>query len=289
MKTGKRLTIFLAVILVLAGIIPVNAASHKPSQYFRADAGITGPTDKPAGNLRLQDENLMSGSAQFSAAQLHALAETLRERAEGKEIFVVDLRQESHVFLNGVPVSWYGDNNQLNRGMGLSEVQADEQNRFGALVGKTIDLYGGRTKGNKTPSLTVQYVETEEALVTREGFGYFRIPVTDHTFPEPDQVDAFIDFVKQHDPERTWLHFHCQAGKGRPGIYMMLYDKMRHLGDRMEDIIARQVRDGGSNPLKSEGTKSELTPLLFRYVEENSGSGYIVRWKEWLEKQPVSE
>ena len=40
----------------------------------------------------------------------------------------------------------------------------------------------------------------------------------------------------------------------------------------MEDIIARQVRDGSSNPLKSKGTKSELTPLLFRYVEENSGS-----------------
>ena len=70
---------------------------------------------------------------------------------------------------------------------------------------------------------------------------------------------------------------------------MMLYDKMRHPGDRMEDIIARQVRDGSSNPLKSKGTKSELTPLLFRYVEENSGSGYIVHWKEWLEKQPVSE
>ena len=95
--------------------------------------------------------------------------------------------------------------------------------------------------------------------------------------------------MKQHDPERTWLHFHCHAGKGRTGIYMMLYDKMRHPGDRMEDIVARQVRDGGSNPLKSEGTKSELTPLLFRYVEENSGPGYIVRWKEWLEKQQASE
>ena len=52
------------------------------------------------------DTLCISGSAQFSGPQFRRLAPVLRECAKGRDIYVVDLRQESHVFVNeGIPLS----------------------------------------------------------------------------------------------------------------------------------------------------------------------------------------
>ena len=48
-------------------------------------------------------------SGQFSEAQLIELKAQLKA-----PIIIVDLRQESHGFVNGYPVSWYGPKNQAN-------------------------------------------------------------------------------------------------------------------------------------------------------------------------------
>lgn len=138
--------------------------------------------------------------------------------------------------------------------------------------------------------LTVESVMLERELVESEGFTYLRIPCTDHTCPMPDRIDAFIDFVKSVDPENTWFHFHCVGGKGRTGTFMMLYDKMRNPQVSDMDIMYRHAKMGASYPIYT-GTgsnapmyaeKAELTPLLYRYVEENAAAGYPISWNDWL-------
>ena len=236
----------------------------------------------------------ISGSAQFSEGQFHALAQVLRKCAKGKAIYVIDLRSESHAFLNGHPISWYAIHNRANAGMSRREVAADEKARFGALVGTTVKAYG-MSHDDRTDSIEidVRSWQTERKLVKGEGFGYLRIPVLDYSWPTPGQVDAFIDFVKGIDMENTWLHFHCHAGTGRTGIFMMLYDKMKNPTVSMKDIVIRQTLTGSEYPLYSSGSnsfhgvlnaeKARMTPLLFRYVEENCDSNYAVSWSEWLE------
>ena len=277
-------------------------SSHKKSSsvsdpFFRIDRDSADAWQKKLSNVRIFTDTVhMSGSAQFSAGQFHDLAETLREKVPGEQVYVIDLREESHAFLNGIAVSWYGSNNQVNKGMPLEEVLADEKARFGALPGQTIQVYkkssrkktGSSTRKSEA-EITVETVMYEEELAEQEGFGYLRIPVTDHTFPTPDEVDMCINFVKSIDPNHSHLHFHCHAGRGRTGIYMMLYEKMRNPGMSNETIVERQVSTGSSNPMKSgsnEDSESALKmSLLFRYVEENQAAGYPVSWSEWLAAQ----
>ena len=53
----------------------------------------------------------VSASAQFNEWQFRDMAETLRDKAEGKEIIIFDLRRENHAFLDGLPFSLYGLHN----------------------------------------------------------------------------------------------------------------------------------------------------------------------------------
>jgi hypothetical protein len=67
-------------------------------QEVEADSGIDPdfmPVEKGLDTL------CISGSAQFSAPQFRALASALRECAGDRTVYVFDLRQESHAFVNG--------------------------------------------------------------------------------------------------------------------------------------------------------------------------------------------
>ena len=234
----------------------------------------------------------ISASAQFSESQFRDLAEELRRLAGDKRVVIVDLRGESHCLLNGIPVSWMEMNNWDNFGLTLEEIEANEAERFDPLVGQTVQLcpLAGGAAGDPV-EITVETVMYEKELVESEGFEYLRLDCVDHSFPTPDEIETFIEYVQSLDPENTWLHFHCGAGKGRTGIFMMIYDKMMNPEVSDQDIMYRHAKMGASYPLyTSPGSfngpmyaeKSEMTPLLFQYIEENAGDDYSVSWSEWL-------
>jgi len=64
----------------------------------------------PAAFRKLSGGLPASGSGQFSLIGLNKL----KERIGRYDIIVVDLRDESHGFLNGLPVSWFQGENQIN-------------------------------------------------------------------------------------------------------------------------------------------------------------------------------
>jgi hypothetical protein len=243
------------------------------------------------------DTLCISGSAQFSGPQFRRLASVLRKCAKGKDIYVIDLRQESHVLVNeGIPLSWYGSRNWANEGKTLKEVEADEAERFGAMIGRTINAYARKVD---TPiaqmTIHIKSVMTEKELVESEGFKYVRIPVRDHIWPPAEDIDAFISFVNRIDPGQAWLHFHCHAGKGRTSIMMIIYDMMRNPGVPMQDIAVRQTMVGGSYPLYTEKSgsykvplyeeKARMLPLIYEYVQENRKTNYKVPWSLWLKRK----
>ncbi len=238
----------------------------------------------------------MSGSAQPSEGEYKQLASVLKQYDEGP-IYVVDLRQESHGFLNGDAVSWYAEHNWANQGKTEEEIRKDENNRVETSLHQTMTWYQVDKKehvqaGEKE---TVNQAMTEEQLAESEGLRYFRITATDHIWPSPEDIDRFIEFYKEL-PKGAWLHFHCKMGVGRTTEFMAMYDMMRNPSVSLKDILYRQCLIGGNyvayvsdsgddwkSPYYAE--KKKMVGLFYQYVQENHGSGFAIPWSAWLKQQ----
>lgn len=199
------------------------------------------------------DELKVSGSSQFSEKGFEAILDRL---GHPSCLFVIDLRQESHGFLNGDAVSWYAPKNWGNVNKSLYDIRSGEKQLLNeALTQNQIDLFvivKKDVEGRKLPEatsrpLTVDEVTTEEELVNRYGAKYIRMPVTDHLRPPNEVVDHFVAFIR-HLPPHCWVHLHCAAGMGRTTTFMAMYDMIKNAKQvSYEDILKRQWLIGGAH------------------------------------------
>lgn len=195
----------------------------------------------------------LSGSAQFSEK---ALGVIIKKLENPESLYIIDLRQESHGFLNGIAVSWYAPRDWGNIGKSLQEVELiEKQLLFNAVKNRHVALHRIVKKdqaGDHLPEtisipLIVKNAETEQEVVFKYGLAYLRIGVTDHMRPSDESVDRFIAFICNLPKER-WLHIHCAAGVGRTTTFMAMYDMMTNAKQvSFEEIIKRQWLLGGLN------------------------------------------
>ena len=237
----------------------------------------------------------VSGSAQFSVSQFQELVKNLKSQTVNP-IYIIDLRQESHGFFNNSKaVSWYGHRDWSNIDKTISQIIKDEHNRLNDAKNKTVIT--GIIKSDKTVSTdkeNVKSVLTEKELVERAGLNYVRITATDHVWPSPENIDQFINLYKKL-PQKSWLHFHCEAGEGRTTTYMAIYDMMKNPDVSLKDILYRQHLLGGNyvaytikNPKSSEWKadyyhqKAQMINKFYQYVQENHQDNYQTSWSDWL-------
>jgi protein-tyrosine phosphatase len=259
----------------------------------------------PAGYEKagLTDLN-MSGSGQFSASQLTILIDSLTQFGfSPSQIVIVDLREEPHAFINGDAVRWYAEDAWWNQGSPLKMVLDDEQERLDALsLGQVISVSridqknkAGQIAALSSQSCKIRSLMTEAQIVSATGASYVRIPITDHTKPDDEDVDQFLDMVKKLPPH-TWIHFHCHAGRGRTSTFMILYDMLRNRKLPRETIIDRQVQLVGALDIRllSQGFKThkntnEKKRYIFIknfYEYLNAADGYgVVSWTKWITKR----
>jgi hypothetical protein len=221
-----------------------------------------------------------SGSSEFSRKGLREI----KKRLPASRIMVVDLREESHGFVNDRPVSWKGEHNAANKGLSLEEIKKDETKRLGEV--KSTD-----------PSITA--LCTEETLCRETGLEYARFPVTDYSRPSDNQVDRFTTMVKTL-PRDTWLHFHCKAGAGRTTTFMTMYDMMHNARTvSCDDIIRRQYLLGGidlaaedKNPdawnRSLTATREAFIRKFYEYCRDQQGK-FTIPWSSWLRKNQTEE
>jgi protein-tyrosine phosphatase len=211
-----------------------SGPERQQPKLFRTSAQLAA---RHGGDVRGLAELRISGSASFSKNELTQM----RESFEGPAI-VVDLRQESHALVNGLPVTWYGPSDWDNVGRSNREVERRERELLQAMP-ELVQLSPVKEddEGFQQPvQLQVRSLQTEEELAEELGLGYFRLFVTDHLRPSDREVDRFLTFV-DHLAPGTWLHFHCRGGKGRTTTFMVLYDMLRNAGQvSFDEIVARQ-------------------------------------------------
>ncbi|WP_251442761.1 protein tyrosine phosphatase [Veillonella intestinalis] len=234
----------------------------------------------------------MSGSGQPTEAQFKQLASTLRTKTDGP-IYVVDLRQETHVFVNGIPISHYGKRNWGNVGEKQITILDKEKELLATLPQTTLQLatLNKEKEAINEQSIMVESVKTEAMVAKEQGLHYLRLATTDHIWPDEMSIDKFIAFYKTL-PKNSWLHFHCEAGKGRTTIFMAMYDIMKNPNVPLEDILSRQQVLGGNNVAYTTDEDTWKAPYyeekalmirkFYRYVQQNHHTNFQLTWSEWL-------
>ncbi len=271
--------------LKLANALPRNFRTTDDS--LKASKGET-PATTGLNELRA------SGSGEFTPEGLKLLL----ARTRGP-VMVFDLRQETHVFVNDLPVSWYSSRDWANIGRSQSGIEADEAERVQSLkAGSEIVVRPGEAvKKADADSTTPQRVRVERSSTERdvvEGAGarYVRLTVTDHARPLDDEVDRFV-LAARALPEKAWAHFHCEAGRGRTTTFMVLYDMLRNANRvSLEDIVQRQkilgydydvlhLSETGDWRADYTADRTAFVRASYDYARSNS-NGRPQLWSQWL-------
>src|SRR5216110_3255137 len=145
---------------VLISDIDPKLAKSLPRNFRTTDDPLEGNTgQKIPADTGLTDLHA-SGGGEFTADGLKLLL----GRTRGP-VTVFDLRQETHIFVNGLPISWFATNDWANVGRTRSEIEADESARVQSLKpGSEIAVRPGEAiKKADTASGTPQAVILEQA------------------------------------------------------------------------------------------------------------------------------
>lgn len=239
----------------------------------------------------------ISGSAQASVGEFKAAVNEIKKYAKGP-IYDIDLRQETHGYFDGTPVSWYGMNNWGNVDKTAAWIIPNEKKMLQNELNKKV-LISELDKNNLAENpkyIDVTSAQTEADVAKANGVNYYRITCTDHVWPAPQYVDQFINFYKGLSKD-AWLHFHCEAGVGRTTAYMAMVDMMRNPQVSLDDILYRQYLIGGnyvaytiahpsSKDWKADyyADKARMVKMFYTYVQQNRNNNYNLSWSQWLQK-----
>src|SRR5437899_1135632 len=273
--------------------IDLKLANALPRNFRTTDDPLKASKGETPATIGLSDLRA-SGSGEFTPEGLKLLL----ARTRGP-VTVFDLRQETHIFVNDLPVSWYASRDWANVGRSQSDVEADETARVASLKpGSKLDVRPGHPvkhgNGNSVPpqQVTVERASIERDVVQRAGASYVRITVTDHTRPLDDEVDRFVLAVRALS-ENAWAHFHCEAGLGRTTTFMVLFDILRNANRvSLDDLVGRQkILSNGYDVLQPNepgnwkapyaAERAAFVRAFYEYARANP-NGRPQLWSEWL-------
>lgn len=294
MKMRIKLILFLLPLLILFSnfsCILTYAKTDKEGSYISLDyknsdeTPVNFRTTLDLNKIENNDFNLsglknlnISGSSQFTELSLSKIKEAINHDLP---IYIIDLRKESHGFINGDAVSLFSPGNKINAGLPLNAVLKREE-----LFIKSIPLNRSINLDIDKYTIIPKTTYNEESLVKNNELNYFRIPVNDNERPTDEMVDRFISFTKAL-PKDRWIHFHCKEGRGRTTTFMILYDIINNYKTvSLDNIIDRQIALSSLDSLKFD--KREIRYLLlenfYKYAKETN---LDMTWQEWVKSNNI--
>lgn len=222
-------------------------------------------------------ENLnISGSAEFRPSQI----DNIKAAINAPKITVVDLRQESHGFLNDNPISYYSFFQIINNNLNSSEAEKAEEIALSELpLNKNIPIF--RVTGEYLESIKASVILNEKSLCNNYGLGYKRLAVRDNWIPTPETVDDFISFIKNLNND-VHILFHCDAGDGRTTMFMSMYQMVKNTSNlSLSTILNDQITAGGI-VLTDNIPRATFLEYFYNYTLENKNSNFETSYSNWL-------
>jgi hypothetical protein len=199
-------------------------------------------------------------------------------------IYNFDLQVDAHYFIKGSPEQWYGYKR-------VSEVGIDgEIVRLRHYIRRII--HTGKLYHDASDA------QTEQQMSEDLGYHYVGISQIRHRLPTAEQIDLFMDTI-HNIPQPAWIHFHCNAGRSRTTIAMILFDIMKNGKEvSVEDIVRRHYLLGSEDLFDTEvwhrstytrkmlTIRKEFILAFYRYVNDSEGYG-VSSWTDWSTKHGV--
>lgn len=160
--------------------LPANFRTAQ-SDYKKVESGVY-PSREGLNELR------MSGRSFFSKNEFLEMLKHVPK----KDLVVIDLRAESHGYINDNGVSWYSRYKTFNKGQSAQEVDRREKSMLQtALMNGTMDI--ATLKSDKDIENQVQEkvnsVQTEGEFLESQSVKYYRVPT----------------WTTLRRPHRTWM------------------------------------------------------------------------------------
>ncbi len=200
-------------------------------------------------------------SGQFSENELLAV----RKKFPKEKIIIVDLRRESHGFIDGESVSWRAAFEKSNENKTAAQIISQEKSLLLAskrndkiIVNKILENNpeNGWYKQVEPQIIKVGKAINEEDLAKKNGFKYKRFTVQDHARPLDSELAHMVSFIRNL-PQDQKIYVHCAAGKGRTTTFLTLFDIIKNgHNTKLETIFKRQNSLGGTR-LDDISEKSE--------------------------------
>jgi rhodanese-related sulfurtransferase len=242
-----KLTIFLLFFTFTA-----SQAMAQNASFLTFDKSETSKDGMPRNfrDLSVIGINAIS-SAQFSEDEL----QKLRQKYPNEKIVIVDLRQESHGFINGKPVSWRSYFEKINQNKEISEILSDEKLHLDAakkdheiVINEVVkrDKESGWYEDVAPKNVTVNQAISEKDLAQKNGFEYQRFSIRDFDIPEAKEFSRMINFIKNLSEDKK-IYVHCAGGRGRTAMFLVILDIIKN-GKKveLEEIFKRQNKLGGA-------------------------------------------
>ncbi|WP_133127102.1 hypothetical protein [Legionella nagasakiensis] len=252
--------------LIALLFFPAMGFAADSSPYLVIDQDISAPMPKRFRIINTEGIQVI-GSGQFTRSQLINIKKQINA-----PIIIVDLRQESHGFVDDLPISWYGVKNWGNKGKSALLIQSQQSRLLTTLAKQTnVTLHKILRKNledviEKTQTIlyTPETIYDEQQLAKELNLGYKRFYIPDHASPSTAQIKAFRQFV-QTIPANTWVYFHCRGGSGRTSTFIVLYDIFKNgKHTSLPQILHNHAQAGGKDLAKLPTKDSYKYPFALQ-------------------------
>ncbi len=248
-----------------------------------------------------------SASGVPSEDEFKIIAEKITKITNTKHITIIDLdlREESHAYLNKNAITLNNQHDWINLGKTHQQSIIDEQNWIQTLENQST-VFDVLTKaqfkaGQYQDGINIPVISmiSEQSAAEKAGFNYIRLTISDHMAPRDEETNRFVLLIKQL-PKNTWLHIHCRGGSGRSTTVFAMYDMLKN-ADKVSfnDIIMRQAsvspfydlsKIKRKDPDLTKYYQARFAFLRYFYQYANASlHGYTGDWFDWIKQNSTTQ